>query len=196
MTENGRLGSAVPSMTSEKIYPLLVPSSWFQDMAGYRGPFGQGVEMTLVDAGKDFLRSVTAEETAALGGEEPLFAAALGNLEDLAARREVGMRLFPTGPQERPFLLFGGHWSAATCLLLPGLYALASRALGTGPLCASIPHRGTMILFPEGDAAYRAAMRQLILEKEGNKERPLTLDLFSLRETGVAEFHETPEPSP
>lgn len=175
----------------ENVYPMLVPSNWFESTSGFRGPLGHGVEITLVDAGNEFVRSLRQEDLDSLGDEEAVMSAAIDNLEGLAQQRKVGMRAFVQGPEGRPFLMFGGHWAAATCLLLPGLHALAARALGTEAICASIPHRAVMILFPEGDAPYRAAMRQLILEKESNRERPLTFELFRVTEFGVTEFCET-----
>ncbi len=177
-------------MTAESLYPLLVPASWFQEMAGFRGEFGHGIEMTLVEARPDCVRSITLQNVTDLGGEDLAFRTAIENLEGLAHRREVGMRMYPQGPGDQPFLLFGGHWAAATCLLLPGLHALASRALGTEKICASIPHRSAMILFPEGDGGSRTAMKALIAEKESNKERPLTLELFRLMADGVSEFRD------
>lgn len=177
-------------MTAESLYPLLVPTSWFQEMAGFRGEFGHGIEMTLVEARPDCVRSVTSQNVDDLGGEDVAFRTAIENLEGIAQRREVGMRLYPQGPGDQPFLLFGGHWAAATCLLLPGLHPLAARALGTEKICASIPHRSVMILFPEGDLASRTAMKALIAEKESHKERPLTLELFRVGAEGVSEFRE------
>ena len=100
------------------------------------------------------------------------------------------MQLLPNGPQSKPFILFGGHWAAATCILLPKLRVLAGTSLGTAELCVSVPHREAMLIFPRGDRAYREAMRAMIREKEGNGTKPLTFEFFTLGENGPVPFNE------
>jgi len=67
---------------------------------------------------------------------------------------------------------------------------LVAGPLGTRDLCASIPHREALLLFPRGDRAHRDAMRALVREKEGDGRKPLTFELFRLGDDGVKPFDE------
>lgn len=62
--------------------------------------------------------------------------------------------------------------------------AVASNALHSENLVASIPHREALLLFAKGDVAYRDAMRALVREKESDRKKPLTFGLFELTDHG------------
>jgi hypothetical protein len=86
--------------------------------------------------------------------------------------------------------LAGGHWAAAAAILLPGVRDLAVKALKTKDICASIPHREALLLFPKGTRTSRDAMRALIKEKETDPSKPLTFELFELTEAGPTPIDE------
>jgi hypothetical protein len=117
-------------------------------------------------------------------------ARALQNLEELARTQQIHMAQLPQGPQGRPFVLVGGHWAAATALLLPHLRTIAAPTLGTDDLLASIPHREAMLIFARGDRSYRDAMRGLVRQNESDGRKPLTFELFALTSDGVEPFSE------
>src|SRR5205809_1385230 len=106
-------------MEIEQLYPYLVTAEY----AG-RGrtedvtlqPLGHGVFSALVFEFHGGVRNATLHDLGAL--DLTLHAArerALGNLEQLAKRQEIGMQLL-AGPENRSFILVGGHWAAATAL--------------------------------------------------------------------------------
>jgi hypothetical protein len=118
------------------------------------------------------------------------FACAATNLENLLRSAAIGMQMFSSGPGSRPFILIGGHWAAASCIVLPGLFELATRNLGSTEICLSIPHSGALLLFQRGDRPYRDAMRSMIREQEGNARKLLTFELFAWNTSGVAPLRE------
>jgi hypothetical protein len=112
------------------------------------------------------------------------WSAAIANLEALLKSGVIQTQLFPGGPQRRPFILVGGHWGAASCALLPRLFDRAAKNLEAAELCFSIPHSSALLIFPKGDQAYRAAMREMIRAQEGAERKLLTLDFFTFDSTG------------
>ena len=107
---------------------------------------------------------------------------AVDHLAEKAELGEIRMKGFDQGPHGKKFLLFGGHWLAATCILLPDLSSdRTKKTLGTtDEICASIPHSEAMLLFQKGDVQYRKAMMEMIREKEAWGERRLTEKLFTV----------------
>lgn len=136
------------------------------------------------------MRSVTQSELDALGLDaSQAHEHALRNLGHLADTQQIRMAQFP-GPLDRPFVLVGGHWAAATALLLPGLHEIAASAIGSDDLLASVPHRAALLVFARGDRAYRDVMRTLVREKESDARKPVTFELFSFTAAGVEPFTE------
>lgn len=180
---------------ADRLYPYLVPEPYLEHAGGapeglFR-PLGHGIWVTLVFDMQGLVQGVTADDLRRLKSTpEQAHARALRNLEKLAAERQVEMRAFPKGPSGGPFVLVGGHWAAATSILLPRLRDLVAGPLGTRDVCASIPHREALLLFPRGDRAHRDAMRALVWEKESDGRKPLTFELFMLGDGGVKPFDE------
>jgi hypothetical protein len=170
-----------------KLYPYVVPASFFEqggkDLAR---PLGHDLHVALVFDLGGTARAATSENLRSLGLPlDRAHAVALANLEQLVVDQQVKMAMIPNGPRSRPFVLFGGHWAAATSILLPNLAGSVSKSLGSQEVCASIPHREAMLVFACGDRAYRDEMRALVREKEAGAPRPLTYGLFRLNADGI-----------
>ncbi len=132
------------------------------------------------------MRGVTSKDLATLRLDwAKARSQAMLNLEDLAKRQVIGMTVFPKGPGDLPFILGGGHWAAAAMILSPGLAKLAATKLATQEVCASVPHREALLLFPCGTPKTRRAMRALVREKESDGAKPLTFGLFALKQGGI-----------
>jgi hypothetical protein len=87
---------------------------------------------------------------------------------------------FSAGLGGMPFILWSRHWLSASCVRLSGLYAFASHLLKADTVCASVPQREAMLLFPLGTSEQRDQMRALIRENEVDARKPLTWELFIL----------------
>jgi hypothetical protein len=180
---------------ASKIYPYLVPRTYLAHQprrpAGLTRKLGHGIYVVLVHDLDGMVRNVSGGDLAALKlspGEA--HARALENLARLADEGAIAMRHYRSGPDGQPFILFGGHWAAAAAILLPRLRELAVRTLETDAVCASIPHRDAMLIFPTGTRSSRAAFIELIREQESDGAKPLTFGLFELTPTGVVELRE------
>jgi len=116
---------------------------------------------------------------------------ALENLCRRAEQRDVSGITMLDGEDNPAFILWGGsHWLSASSLLLPGLHAMARRALGDTEICAAIPHRDVMLLFGARSQPWRDAMQALITEKESGGRKPITRRLIKLLDVGNAPYYE------
>lgn len=178
------------TVSADRIYPYVVPRGY--PKAASDPDLGNGLHVVLVvDTGGGLVRNVTEAELARTGlSQEEARRRALANLDALMKSGTVHSQVFPSGPQGKPFILIGGHWAAATAILLPGLRQLASQALHTDALCASIPHRDALLIFPKSDRSFRNEMRAVVRSKESDGSKPLTFDLFELTERGPVAFTE------
>jgi len=179
---------------ASKILPYVVPSGYFQqpnDKAkSITWPLGHGLVVALVYDLRGFVRNVQPEELPALGlTEEQAKKRAVENLERLAESGAIGQQRFAP-PGGKPFVLFGGHWAAATCILLPGLRQMGVKNVGDEHLCVCIPHREALLMFSKGDQEYRASMLKIIRERESEGRKPLTFALFELTPSGIVELKE------
>ncbi len=175
-----------------KIYPYVVPRTYFDSAPAkpksVTWPLGHGLQVALVYGLDGLVRNVLTDELPAMGlSVEAAKKRALQNLEALAASGAIGQQRF-NGPDQKPFVLFGGHWAAATCILLPGLWEMGAKNIGSQTLCVSVPHREALLMFAKGDKAYLEAMRKLIKENESDGRKPLTFELFELSKDGLKEL--------
>jgi hypothetical protein len=132
------------------------------------------------------VRNVLPEDLTTLGlTAEQAQKKADTNLGSLITTGKVGSTVFPNGPENKPFALFGGHWAAATSITWTGLYDAMQRALGTEDLLVCIPHRDAMLVFPMGPEDYIKSVKALIREKEADGRKPLTMELFRLNKGGL-----------
>jgi len=191
VTAAGRLPAAArPAIELGKIYPYIVPSGYIDKLPattdGFVLPLGHDVFAMLVHDLDGLCRNVFEGELA----EVRLDAAqahrrALANLEQLAEGNAIQKALY-RGPEGMPFILWSGHWLAASCARLPSLHAIASEILQTTALCVSIPHRESLLIFPQGTRQQRDQMREIIRRNEGDANKPITWELFKLTPTGLA----------
>lgn len=177
-----------------KVLPYIVPAGYFDQprdkTRSVTWPLGNGLVVALVYDLQGVVRNLLPEELPTLGlTEEQARKQAIDNLESLAQSGAIGQQRF-TGPDGKPFVLFGGHWAAATCLLLPGLRQMGLKNIGSEKLCVCIPHREALLMFSKGDREYRDTMLKIIRERESDARKPLTFALFELTPNGIQELKE------
>jgi hypothetical protein len=177
----------------EKIYPYVVPREYLSygahESDGMTRSLGGELYVVLVRDVNGLVTNVRPEELANL----KLSSAETQHIADqhlgqLIKNQTIKSTRFPNGPHNKPFVLFDGHWAAATSITWSGLHAALSKALGAEELLISIPHREAMIVFGMGDESYVADMKKLVLEKESDGRKPLTMHLFKLSKDGVTPF--------
>ncbi|MBI5544209.1 MAG: hypothetical protein HY901_09995 [Deltaproteobacteria bacterium] len=152
------------------LFPVIVPKGYLTDHHVLH-PLLDGLEVALMQDLKgvaSYVRSV--ELTGAKLAPKAAHARALYNLAALAQRGEVKAGLLP-GPDDssgapQRLLLWTDHWLAAACLLLPGVTEMAREHLQTKSVCAMVPHRETLVLFPQADEHTRAKTRLFLLQRE------------------------------
>jgi hypothetical protein len=170
-----------------RVYPYLVPAGYVQGRPPVAIPpvtIGHGLYVALAEDFDGAARVFFPGEGPSRGTPDESVRAAKENLARAVHEQRVSVQGFQ-GPRGLPVMLFGRQWLAASCLLLPDLHSFASRHLGDGPLCASVPHRDTLLVFRQEDAAYRTQMRELIARNEAGAPKPLTPDLFAVRKNGI-----------
>ena len=195
----GSIAAAQPKLPDAKldighIYPYVVPSAYFQATSAkamaVTWPLGHGLYVALVQDLDGAVRNILPEDLDALGlSAEEVKKKAIENLEALAKSGAIGQQRF-AGPDQKPFVLFGGHWAAAACILLPGLHQMGVKNVGSEELCVCIPHREALLMFAKADVRYRDLMRAMIRERESDGRKPLTFDLFELTAKGLTELKE------
>ena len=185
--------TAEPMHTASRFVPYPIPKGYLE----HRDPshpaprhLGHDLYLALAESFEATAEHGIAEihipeDLAERGTPDQLIAEAQRNLADDLRAGAVGIARF-TGPNGVPFMLFGGDWRAASCLMLPDLHAFVARHLGEGPFCVSVPHRGAMVVFPDGGPEQRSAMQAMIAAKEAGEPKPLTPHLFSLGPEGIA----------
>ena len=175
-------------MTPDALYPYLIREEYLPHQADTLQlvkPLGHSTHVTLVEDIGGAVKSLKSEDLNDIDlTPTQAYAKAIENLENLLISGVIQMQLFAQGPDGKPFILVGGHWGAAACILLPNLPSLAKNSLHTEEICLSIPHREALLIFAKEDRAYRDRMRAMIEEKEGNPAKPLTPGLFTFRAGG------------
>src|SRR2546430_13426595 len=77
-------------------------------------------------------------------------------------------------------IVWSGHWLAASCILLPGLWKLSSARLKSDQLVAAIPHRDALLIFSDQDKTIRDETAAFIREQENFGRKPITDRLVRL----------------
>jgi hypothetical protein len=175
-----------------RLYPLLVPRGYLPSEEHVRVGLLEGLDITFVEDLRGLVRGLKRSDLdASKLSLDALQSCALDNLVASVKSQEVHAAVFDAIPDQK-FVLWGGSWLAATCLLLPRLLEITAGALGTTDLCAAIPHRDAMLVFPVGDATSRAKMQKLIDEKESDGRKPITRRLVRLSDPKDARYYEAP----
>ena len=175
------------------MYPYVVPAGYLQGQAESSDwilPLGHDLHVMLwQDLGNSACNVLPQQLKEAGLDSAAAHELALGNLERFA--RSGGIRIsVGKSADGTPFMGWLGHWLAASCIRLPGLFDFASRHLGVNDLFVSIPQREAMIIFPGRDRASRDEMRALIRKNEGDARKLITWELFTLVRDGISPFME------
>jgi hypothetical protein len=183
-------------INTASIYPYVVPQGYVDMIVapdGFIRTLGHGVYVMLVEELQKVCTNVQPEEIEKVGlSIDEAHDLALDNLEKLVDAKVDGEN-FGIDLHEVPggkFILWSGHWLAASCILLPGLFPTARKALTTDDICVSIPQREVMVLFTRADRKFRDSMRELIRQNEENAPKQITWELFSLSPEGIKPFVE------
>ena len=183
--------SALPSI--DHLYPYVVPSGHVQQIPADQPswPLGPDTAVVLVWDIDGVGRGVSLSDLAASGlSRDEGFDHAVENLMLAVRTRDIQTREL-AGPDGSPaVLLVSGHWLSATTLLIPSLYLRAASLLGTPKILASIPERGVLLAFAEGDASSREAWRSRVRKAISEAERPITDRFFRLTPDGPEPFDE------
>ncbi|MBI4749953.1 MAG: hypothetical protein HY774_15815 [Acidobacteria bacterium] len=182
-------------MNLENVYPYLMPGLISPEFDTVSIPIGHDVyvvvfEDTESDVG--IVHSMITPYTVEITGLDApqIHQRAMHNLERFAESDDLAIKMLGRPGEEVNFLLFHGHPRASACLLLPNLYELAQDLLESDELCACIPQRETMVIFPKRDRTYRESLVAKLKEIEGDARRPITFELFELTPDGVVPFVE------
>jgi uncharacterized protein YtpQ (UPF0354 family) len=177
------------------VFPYLVPGLSRPAFEEINLPIGNGLYATLfVDSDTEdgvVHRTVTADDLKALNlTAEQAHATALENLTRFADSDRLSAKMFGRPDREFHFILYSDHPRAAACLRVRSIYEEAREHLETDAICAVVPHRESLVVFPMRDRAYREKLVAKLREIEGDVERPLTFALFELTAGGVRPFEE------
>jgi hypothetical protein len=170
----------------DNIYPYVVPAAYLENFSHEQlslcMPIGHDVYALLVRDLDGVCVNVLPEDIPKGLSALELHSTAMSNLETLA-KGQTFIRQMHEGPDGVKFVVWSGHWLAASCCRLPRLAVFAEKTLGTRDVCISIPHRETMILFATGSVETREKMKQLIYENESIEQKQITWELFKLVES-------------
>lgn len=179
----------------QNVYPYLVPGLSRPAFEEINVPVGHGVYATLFHdtqaEGGIVHATVTADDLKALNlTAEQAHRAALDNLAAFAGSDLLSAKMFGGVGREFHFILYSDHPRAAACLRVPLVYDEAREFLETDEICACVPHRESLVVFPKRDRAYREKLVAKLREIEADVERPLTFAVFELTASGVRPFVE------
>jgi len=188
-----------------RLYPLIVPAGYLPagSPSPARMPLLDGLEVALVidhpggsieegiTAGlAEYVRDIDLTDAGLTLADAYRIA-----IENLMSAAENGLvqAAGASGPDGKVrFVIWADHWLAATCLLLPGVYQMASSALSTKDVVAAIPHRDVLIMFADKGPADRAATAEMIRENEKDGRKPITSRLLRVLPGATKPFYEEP----
>ena len=169
------------------IYPYLVPNGYLEHGGALiRTLIPNELHLMLVSDHGGAVLCINDSELAAWGmDKETALKTAQQNLDLELKSGKIGIA-FHQGADNTPFIVFSGHWLAAASLFAPGLLDMAKGILGTRRCYACVPHRETLLLFPEIHGQTRAAFEQMILENCSDGDKPLTFRWLAVCDAGIA----------
>ncbi|HEY3788956.1 MAG TPA: hypothetical protein VGL71_08880 [Urbifossiella sp.] len=127
-------------------------------------------------------------------GFEEAYHLALDNLIHFADESpELSIQVLGKPGDAVHFLLYSDHPLASSCLLLPDLFDQACEELQMTELCACVPQRESLVIFPKGNRLDRDRIVGQLRAIEADADHPLSFELFELSPRGVKEFQETNE---
>jgi hypothetical protein len=170
-----------------RLYPVVVT----EDPS--RRPFvmlGHGLGLALAHITDRGSQMYYRDDIAAFGADlTRAYLAARDHLHELVDARFVDLRLArgprvdSLGGRRVPLFVVRHSLLAASCLITPDFWERAASALGASELAAAIPRHDLLIVFPDGDAGLRQAMRAFVSENV-----TLTSELFGLDASGPREL--------
>ncbi|MGK2858895.1 MAG: hypothetical protein ACSLFQ_16985 [Thermoanaerobaculia bacterium] len=185
-------------MKLDKLLPYIVPPGYVENLQisadGLVRHLGHDVYVMLVEDMDGICRNVLDGDLSCSVQEG--YNRAIENLEVLVRAREIEIGLLK-GPRDFPFVVAGGHWDAAACLLLPRLHEVTSQHLGTGTLLAAVPSRSSLLVFRHEDDRYVDEMRKFMNKAEKGERKRISNSVFQVTAGRVAPFGATvPAPKP
>lgn len=190
--------SALPDR--DHLFPFVVPAGHVQQIPPDQPwwPLGHDTAVVLVwsldgvEGPEDGVaRGANTGQLAAHGlTQDRAYDLAVDNLMQLVRAGGIRLRDLPGADGKTAAVVTAGHWLAATVMLIPSLYLRVARALGTTYVLASIPERGVLLTFAEGNAASREAWRSRVRRAIGDAEQPITERLFRLTPDGPEPYEE------
>lgn len=183
-------------MKPDHLFPYLVPGPPSLDGEPIALPVGHGVWAILfedADSSGGLTHTPVTPERLRAAGLTPAeaHARALDNLARFAADSpDLSIQVLGNPGEPVHFLLYSDHPRAAACLLLPDLYEEACERLGTTEVCAVVPQRESLVVFPKRDRAYREGLVAKLREVEADATHTIGFGLFELTAEGVRELRE------
>lgn len=169
-------------MNHDQLFPYIVPGPYLENIGatppGFIRSIGHDSHVMLVEELGGVCSNIQFEQLTDEGlSIEAAHELALKNLQTLARSTEIhkSLQALPNGQR---FVAWQGHWLTASCLRLPGLADWARKTLETDKICASIPQREALLIFPKGNRVFRDEMREMIREAEKHARKQVTLGLF------------------
>jgi len=183
-------------MDSARILPYVVPPAYVEGQpvsaSGMIRHLGHDAYVMLVHDLDGICRNVMEGELS--GTADDLFKQAVENLERRVRAGEIKLSV-NRGPRGLPIVIAGGHWAAASCILLPKLFELCSKHVGP-ELLVAVPSRSSMLVFGAVDEGYIREMQAMIENAERGEPKRVTDSLFRITAVGVEPYGPTlPPPS-
>lgn len=191
-------------MQTSNLFPYVVPKCYLHipgvdeaeqpalDKWGIVRPLGPDLFRMLIERSEGLVRNVHESALQEIGlTVEEAQAIAIGNLRQLASRRENIERRLSLADNGTGHAVWMGHWLTASCIVLPELHEWARRHLKTGEVLVSAPQGQFLFLFTPADRTFRDAMTQYIQKVVDGMEKLITPDLFLLTESGLTPHIET-----
>jgi hypothetical protein len=183
-----------------QLYPIVVPASYFEiprevrqgvrpglDTFGIVRPLGSDLFSVLACADGEIIKNVHEDELPAMGLDRTTAErAALKNLSTLAESRKTIERQVNKTPSGLHFAVWMGDRFTSSCILWPGLYEWACRALETDQLIAMAPQVQLMCVAARGNPEFRAAIKGYMEKVVSDMEKQISTEWFALTPNGIA----------
>lgn len=174
---------------SQLLYPFIVKADDLKDLnespAGATYEIGHKLYVTLVYDLNGTVRNLVQSdldrmEISVIKAHEY----ALDNLANLAETDKIAKRLVQ-GPDNIPMMVWGGHWLASSCILLPNMHTWFESTMNTSKVLASIPSRDMLMLFPKMNQDSTDRVQRFVRYNNNKFESPLSLRLFIISSSGL-----------
>jgi hypothetical protein len=178
-------------MKTEHLFPYLVRDLPNPDWADIALPVGHGLFAALFEdheSAAGLAHAAVSPDQLRAAGMTPAEAhrLALDNLDRFAeADGRLSIQMLGAVGDPVNFLLYSDHPRASACLRLPDLYDHSRELLKADALCAVVPQRESLVVFPDRGPAYRDLIVGKLRRIEADAERPLSFGVFEVMPAGV-----------